>query len=80
MIDEIVAESNYGLNMDAFVSTVVYTVLGIVIMVIAIGAINMMFRLNLRKELSTDNNIAYGVAIAGFAIAIGLIIAGTISS
>ena len=69
-----------GLTISAFVSTILYTILGIFIMISAIGVINTMFKLDLRHELTKDNNIAYGVAIAGFAIAIGIIIAGTISS
>ena len=73
-----------GVNNDltgvVLASTVVYTVLGIFIMVGAIAAINAMFRLDLRHELIKDNNIAYGVAIGGFAVAISIIIAATISS
>lgn len=79
MIEEVVKETSYGLSMDALVSTLLYTALGIVIMVIAVSAINMLFRLNMRKELIGENNAAYGVAVAGFAVAVGIIIAGSIS-
>lgn len=69
-----------GLSLAALASTLLYTTLGIFIMICAIGVINILFKLDLRHELTKDDNVAYGVAIAGFAIAIGIIIAGTISS
>ncbi len=74
------AEANNGLSTAALASTLLYTTLGILIMIGAVGFINILFKLDLRHELTKDNNIAYGVAIGGFAIAIGIIIAGTISS
>ncbi len=73
-------ETNYGLTTEAILSTVLYTILGVMIMVISIAFINMVFKFNLRHELTKDHNVSYGVAIAGFAIAIGIIIAGTIAS
>lgn len=72
--------ANNGLSIVALASTLLYTTLGIFIMMTAIGVINMMFKLDLRHELTKDNNVAYGVAIGGFAIAISIIIAGTIAS
>lgn len=73
-------ETNYGLTTEALLSTLLYTVLGVFIMILSIIFINLVFRLNLRHELKKDHNVSYGIAIAGMAIAIGIIIAGTISS
>ncbi|MBT0993283.1 DUF350 domain-containing protein [Cellulomonas sp. DKR-3] len=63
-----------------FLSTILYSVLGIVLLLLAIVGADKMFRLNLRHELVEEHNVAFGILIAGVAVAIGLIIAGTISS
>lgn len=64
----------------AFVSTILYSVLGIVLLLLTLVVANKLFHLNLHRELVDEHNTAFGVMIAGLAIAIGLIIAGTISS
>jgi putative membrane protein len=64
----------------AFFSTILYSVLGIVLLLLTLVVANKIFRLNLHRELVDEHNTAFGVMIAGLAIAIGLIIAGTISS
>lgn len=61
-------------------STLIYSVLGIVLLVLTIVAVNKIFRLGLYHELVEEHNVAFGVMIAGLAIAIGLIVAGTIAS
>ncbi len=61
-------------------STVLYAVIGIVILVVTILVVNKLFKLNLHHELVEEHNVAFGVLIAGVAIAIGVIIAGTIGS
>lgn len=80
MFEQIINTSSNGLTLAAFASTLLYTALGLLIMFVAIWLTNTLFHLNIRKELSQDNNVAYGVAIAGFAIAIAIIIGATISS
>lgn len=69
-----------SLRVDAFLSTILYSVLGIIIMVVSIVLINKIFDMNAKRELVEENNIAFGVMIGAVAIAIGIIIAGTISS
>lgn len=69
-----------GLTVDSVLATLVYALMGIVILVVTIVLVNAMFRLNLKKELVEDNNTAFGVLIAGLAIGISIIIAGTIAS
>ncbi len=68
------------LRLDAFLSTIIYSVLGIVLLVLTIVIVNYLFKLNLHRELVDEHNTAFGIMIAGLAIAIGIIIAGTILS
>jgi uncharacterized membrane protein YjfL (UPF0719 family) len=63
-----------NVSVSALMGTVTYTVMGIILMFLGITAANLIFRLDLRKELIKDQNIAFGVMIGGFAIAIGIII------
>ncbi len=79
-METISKSANNGLTMEAFLSTILYTFVGIVIMVIALMFINVIFRLNMRHELVEENNTAYGVMIAGVSVAVALIVAGTILS
>lgn len=71
---------SHGLTVEALLATLAYSFAGIIIMIIALMIINRVFQLNLHKELVEDHNTAFGVSIAGFAIAVAIIIAGTISS
>lgn len=73
-------QSPSALDLAALLSTVVYSVLGIVLMVLTIVVVNKLFRLRLHHELVTEHNVAFGIMIAGLAVAIGIIIAGTIIS
>ncbi|MBD7917813.1 MULTISPECIES: DUF350 domain-containing protein [Cellulomonas] len=61
-------------------STVLYSVLGIVLLLVTIVVVNKVFRLNLHRELVEEHNVAFGILIAGVAVAIGIIIAGVIGS
>ena len=69
---------NIDLSLPYLVSSVVYTVLGLLLMVIAVSVINRFFGLNLKKELVEDHNVASGVLLAGLFIAIAIIIASAI--
>ena len=60
--------------------TVVYAVLGVVLLMVFALLVNRIFRLDLRRELIEDQNIGLGVAFAGTALAIAIIIAATILS
>lgn len=70
----------HGLSWEAFISTILYSLLGMALLVISVSVMNVLFKLDVRKELIKDNNVAFGIAIAGMAIALAIIIAGTISS
>lgn len=79
-MNKVTSLEGQGLTLEALTATIGYSLLGILIMVVALTVINKVFRLNMHKELVDDHNIAFGVSIAGFAIAIAIIIAGTILS
>jgi len=63
---------------EAIISTVVYSLLGVSIMAGAILFFNFVFKLDLRRELVEDQNIAFGVLFGGLAVAIAIIIAASI--
>lgn len=69
-----------GLSLEVFLATIAYAFLGIVLLMLFAATLNRLFRLDLRKELVEDNNIGLGVAVGGVAIAMAIIIAGTILS
>lgn len=66
--------------LEELLSTIVYSVLGIVLLLVTVVVVNKLFRLDLHRELVDEHNVAFGVVIAGLAIAIGVIVAGTITS
>lgn len=73
------AQAN-GLTIEAILATLLYTFIGVAVLAIAVVGLNHLFGLNVRKELIKDQNTAVGVVIAGLAIAIAIIISGTINS
>ncbi len=68
-----------GLQWVVILSSVVYTFLGIVLMIVSLFIFDKVFRLNTHKELFTDHNTAFGIVLAGAAIAIAIIVAAAIS-
>ncbi len=73
-------DTSSALDLIPLLSTIVYSVLGIVLMVLTIVVVNKLFRLQLHRELVDEHNVAFGVMIAGLSVAIAIIIAGTIVS
>ena len=69
-----------GLDALSLASTVAYAVLGVLLLMVFTWAINTNFKLDLSRELIEDQNIGLGLAFAGTAIAIAIIIAATIVS
>jgi putative membrane protein len=55
-----------------------YTVIGVLIMLACVSLSNYLFKLDLRKELIHDHNMAFGVMLAGLFIAISIIVAASI--
>ncbi len=72
--------SSVDLNWQSLLSTIVYAVLGVVLLMVFAWIVNSVFRLDLRRELIEDQNIGLGLAFAGTAVAIAIIIAATILS
>lgn len=68
-----------GLHPELILSSIVYTFIGIFLMVISIYIFDKSFKLNVKKELFTDHNTAFGIVLAGASIAIAIIIAAAIS-
>lgn len=75
-----ISETVNGLTLDAFLSTLLYSMTGIILLILTVICVNALFKLDLHRELVKEHNTAFGVVIAGMAIAIAIIIAGTISS
>ena len=55
-----------------------YSVIGVLIMIGCALLSNYIFKLNMRKELLEDHNMAFGVMIAGLFVAIAIIVAASI--
>jgi len=70
--------STVDLNWQSLLSTIVYAVLGVVLLMVFALLVNRIFRLDLRRELIEDQNIGLGLAFAGTALAIAIIIAATL--
>ena len=65
--------------LSGVVDSLVYTVLGILLLVISYKVFGAVVPFDLNKELSEDDNTAVGVFMAGIFIAVGLVIAAAIS-
>ena len=65
--------------MDLILGSVVYTLLGLLLMVVSVMMVNSVFRLDLKKEILVEHNVASGIVLAGIFISIALIVASAIS-
>ncbi len=70
---------NTGLHPAFIFSSIVYTIIGLSLMILAVLAVNSVFSLNLKKELMEEHNVASGIVLAGIFIAIAIIVAAAIS-
>lgn len=59
-------------------ATIFYACLGVCLMVLFLVFVDKVFKLDLKKELVEDENVAYGIMIAGVAIGISIILAASI--
>lgn len=64
---------------DQLIWTIVYAVLGIVLLGGAFLGIATVAPFSIRKEIEEDHNTSLAVLIAGFLVALGLIIAAAIA-
>ena len=70
---------NSGLQTDLFLGSIVYTLLGLVLMIVSVTVVNAIFNLNLKKEILDEHNVASGIVLAGIFISIAIIIASAIN-
>lgn len=71
-------EEQYDLSIWAIVSTALYGLIGIVLFLLGYLALDRFIRLDLRRELVEDQNLALGVMLAGFFVALALMVAAVI--
>ena len=66
------------LNAKAFAASVIYSVLGIVILVISFYLFNKLTPGTLRREIMEEHNTALAIIAAAFILAVALIISAAI--
>lgn len=74
-----VTSTTSGLHPELILSSVIYTFIGIVLMLVSLWIFDQAFKLNIKKELFTDHNTAFGIVLAGASIAIAIIVAAAIT-
>lgn len=67
-----------GLQPEIILATVIYALLGVLLMIISIIIVEKVFSLNLKKELMEDHNVASGIVLGSAIIAIAIIVASAI--
>jgi uncharacterized membrane protein YjfL (UPF0719 family) len=60
------------------VAAVIYSILGIIILMIGFKVLDIVTPFDLNKEIAEDDNPAAGVVVAGMMIALGIIVAAAI--
>ncbi len=69
---------DFGYQLGLFGMIALYSVVGVIIMLACVALCNMVFHVDLRKELVKDQNPAIGTMFAGLFVAIAVIIAASI--
>ena len=67
-------------SLSAILSTVIYSLIGLVLMLVAYSAIDKITPYSVRKEIEEDQNVSLGIIIGCMILGISIIIAATISS
>jgi uncharacterized membrane protein YjfL (UPF0719 family) len=73
-MEQILAELHIG----PIISTIVYSLIGIVLFILAYKIIDKCTPYSIHKEISEDHNVALGVIIGSVMIALAIIIAAAI--
>ena len=73
-MEQILAE----LQLAPIISTVVYSLIGVVLFIVAYKIIDFVTPYSIHKEISEDHNVALGVIIGSVMIALAIIIAAAI--
>jgi uncharacterized membrane protein YjfL (UPF0719 family) len=66
------------LGLKSLLAAFVYSVLGIVVFVVAFVAIDVLTPYNLRKQLVEEKNVALAIVVGALALSIALIVASAI--
>lgn len=67
-------------NFSTFGLITVYSVIGVLVMLGCAMLSNYIFKLNIRREILEEHNVAFGIMLAGLFIAIAIIVAASIAS
>jgi putative membrane protein len=67
-----------GLDLHYILGSVVYSFLGLILMILFLFLMDKILKLEFRKELIEDQNVAIGIMIAGVCIGLSIIIASAI--
>ena len=66
------------MNLNIFLSTVVYTLFGVVVFALAFWTITKIAPFSMRKEIEADQNVAVAVLIASVILGLAIIIAAAL--
>ncbi|SFV54364.1 hypothetical protein MNB_SV-13-1821 [hydrothermal vent metagenome] len=64
--------------MEAFIATVLYTFLGLVIFFIALLGMEIMTKFSIRTKISEEGNIALAIVLGSIIVSLGMIISSAI--
>jgi uncharacterized membrane protein YjfL (UPF0719 family) len=64
--------------LSGIIGTIVYSALGLIVLLIGFKIFDMMTPFSLNKEIAEDDNVAAGVVVAGIMVALGIIVAAAI--
>lgn len=67
------------LQLSVIITSILYAVIGMTLMLSFIAIFDKVFKMNLHHELVEDQNVAFGILIAGVAVGISIIIAAAIN-
>jgi uncharacterized membrane protein YjfL (UPF0719 family) len=67
------------LSVWAVLSTVIYGIIGIILCILGYLAFDRLAKLDLRRELVEDQNVALGIMLAGVFVGIAIVVAAAIT-
>jgi putative membrane protein len=67
-------------SLAGVVSTIVYSLLGLILFMVALVVMEWLSPFSIRKEIIDEHNVALGVVIGAYFVAMGLIIGAVIGS
>ena len=73
-------QTNFNLVLFRVVQVLVFSALGLLVLLVGFRALDMATPFSLNKEIAEDDNTSAGVVVAGMMIALGMIIHGALTS